>query len=367
LSPEDPEVKKDAHVNVTTQHEDNITVLLQQYSSWYRLQKAVAWILRFKVYMCHKYLPTKSTTRTISGPLTVQEIKQATKEIVILVQKKAFPDEYAALKIETGQTNKVKYLNKSLSTTSPLRKLNPMMHENVLRVGGRLERAQLSFDNKHPIILPSNHHVTTILIRSYHDIAGHCGPTHVLAELRQKYWIVKGHSAVRKVVGNCIDCKRRNARPGMQLMAPLPATRLIPSEPPFTRVGVDYFGPLTVKQGRSQVKRYGCVFTCFSIRAFHIEIAHTLESDSFICAYQRFDSRRGVPKEIFSDNGTNFKGAERELKEALQRWNQDKIHGRLRRDEVQWHFNPPEASHQGGVWERMIRSIRKILRALLQQ
>lgn len=141
---------------------------------------------------------------------------------------------YAALKIETNQNSKTKYLNKSLSNTSPLRKLNPMMQNNVLRVRGRLERAQLLFDSKYPIILPSNHHVTTILIRSYHDISGHCGPTHVLAELRQKYWIVKGHSAVRKVVGNCIDCKRRNARPDMQFMAPLPAARLIPSDPPFT-------------------------------------------------------------------------------------------------------------------------------------
>ena len=150
------------------------------------------------------------------------------------------------------------------------------------------------------------------------------------------------------------------------MMAPLPAARLIPSEPPFTRVGIDYFGPLNVKQGRSQVKRYGCVFTCLSIRAVHIEIAHTLDSDSFICAYQRFVARRGVPKEIFSD-GTNFKGAERELREALQRWNQEQINDRLRRDEVQWHFNPPEASHQGGVWECMIRSVRKVLRALLHE
>ena len=132
-------------------------------------------------------------------------------------------------------------------------------------------------------------------------------------------------------------------------------------------MGVDYFGPLLVKQGRSHVKRYGCLFTCFSVRAVHIEIDHSLEADSFICAYQRFVSRRGKPKEIFSDNGTNFKGAERELREALERWNQDKINDRLRQDEVQWHFNPPEASHQGGVWERMIRSVRKILRSLLSE
>ena len=99
----------------------------------------------------------------------------------------------------------------------------------------------------------------------------------------------------------------------------------------------------------------------------HIEVAHTLEADSFICAYQRFVSRRGKPKEIFSDNGTNFTGAERELREALVRLDQAKIYDSLRSNDVQWSFNPPEASHQGGIWERMIRSVRKILGALLKE
>ena len=100
-------------------------------------------------------------------------------------------------------------------------------------------------------------------------------------------------------------------------MAPLPSARVAPTDPPFTHVGVDYFGPLFVKQGRSQVKSYGCLFTCLTMRAVHIEVAHTLEADSFICAYQRFVSRRGKPKKK-SDNGTNFTGAERELREALE-------------------------------------------------
>ena len=143
--------------------------------------------------------------------------------------------------------------------------------------------------------------------------------------------------------------------------------RVAPSDPPFTYVGVYYFGPLFVKQGRSKVKRYGCLFTCLTMRAVDIEVAHTLEADSFICAYQRFVSRRGKPKEIYSDNGTNFTGAERELREALERSDQSKVYSRLRTDDVQWSFNPPEASHQGGVWEHIIRSVRKILGALLKE
>jgi len=374
LTGNDPEVKKEARVNVITQNE-TLTTLIPRYSSWYRLQKAVAWITRFKAYLCYKHHRSKSHTAPATGPLTVQELKNATKEIIVQVQRQSFPDEYALLESaelypenEPSQSKSFvsrKYLSKNLGASSVLRKLNPVLDDKVLRVGGRLERAPLTFEVKHPIIIPSKHHLSELIIRHYHVVEGHCGPTQVLSSTRQKFWIIRGHSAVRRVLGNCIDCKRRNASLGKQIMAPLPAARLTPSEPPFTRVGVDYFGPLLVKRGRSHEKRYGCLFTCFSIRAVHIEIAHTLESDSFICAYQRFVSRRGRPKEIFSDNGTNFKGAERELREALQRWNQDKISNRLHQDEVQWHFNPPEASHQGGVWERMIRSVRKILRALL--
>ena len=125
--------------------------------------------------------------------------------------------------------------------------------------------------------------------------------------------------------------------------------------------------PLFLRQGRLQVKRYGCLFTCRTMRTVHMEVAHILEADSFICAYQRFVSLRGKPKEIYSDNGTNFKGAWRELREALKRLDQTKIYNRLRSNDVQWSFNPPEASHQGGIWEGMIASVRRILGALLKE
>ena len=131
-------------------------------------------------------------------------------------------------------------------------------------------------------------------------------------------------------------------------------------------VGIDYFGPIHVKVKRSTVKRYGCVFTCLAIRAVHIEVAHDLSSDSFIQAFTRFVSRRGPPVEVFSDNGTNFKGAESDIKIALERWNQHLIHDQMCECGVTWHFNAPHASHTGGVWERMIRSIRSILRHLLK-
>ena len=150
-------------------------------------------------------------------------------------------------------------------------------------------------------------------------------------------------------------------------MADLPRSRVTPDQPPFTCVGIDYFGPFLVRQKRSLVKRYGAIFTCLALRAVHLEISHTLDTDSFILALRRFIARRGQVKEIRSDNGTNFTGAEKELRVMISSWNQAKIHDTLLQKGIKWVFNPPAASHQGGVWERLIRSTRKILGALTKE
>ena len=184
-------------------------------------------------------------------------------------------------------------------------------------------------------------------------LAQHVGANQVLAAVREHFWIVKGRSAVRRVLSRCIQCKKVQARKGRQQMAPLPKERLTPDKPPFTNTGVDYFGPFYVTRGRSTVKRYGCLFTCLTTRAIHIEVAHSMDISSFLCALQRFISRRGKPEILWSDNGTNFHGGNRELRESIAAWNQKKL--------IIWHFNPPTASHMGGVWERMIRSTRRIL------
>ena len=115
------------------------------------------------------------------------------------------------------------------------------------------------------------------------------------------------------------------------------------------------------------MKRYGCIFTCLTVRAVHIEVAQSLEADSFINAFQHFICRRGQPLELQSDNGTNFVGGYRELWEAVQAWINSKLQEFMRQKEVRWRFNPPAASHMGGVWEHQIRNIRKLLSVLMNQ
>ena len=171
--------------------------------------------------------------------------------------------------------------------------------------------------------------------------------------------VVAGHK--------CVSCRRQRAKVMQQKMADLPEDRLTPGEKPFSRVGMDFFGPIEVKRGRSMVKRYGVIFTCLAIRAVHIEIASSLDTDSCIDAIRRFIARRGSVKEIRSDNGTNLVGAEKELRREIEGWNQAKIEDSLLQRSIKWTFNPPGASHFGGIWERQIGTVRKLILALMKQ
>ncbi|KAL7880839.1 hypothetical protein SRHO_G00030930 [Serrasalmus rhombeus] len=189
----------------------------------------------------------------------------------------------------------------------------------------------------------------------------HAGRNHMLAQLTQRFWIPGANGTIRRFLSTCVTCKRLHGTAGKQLMADLPKCRVLPDDPPFTRVGVDYFGPFLVKRGRGQEKRYGVIFTCLAIRAVHLEVASSLDTDACLNAIRRFVARRGQVREMYCDNGTNFRSADIELKKSIKEWNTNKITKHLQRKDIQWHFNPPAGSHHGGSWERLIRSVRKVL------
>ena len=172
---------------------------------------------------------------------------------------------------------------------------------------------------------------------------------------------------MRRDLNACFSCSKQNQLPMTQKMADLPNERVASQEPPFTYVGGDCFGPFHVKRRRCLEKRYGVLSTFLTIRAVHVEIAHSLDTCSFINALRRFIAIRGVPQEIRYDNGTNFTIADKELRQAIEKWNQEMIKEFLQQKEILWVFNPPTASHMGGVWERMIRSVRKIFNAILKE
>ena len=320
--------------------------LISKQSSWNRLIRITAWILRF-VQCCQR----KSSDK---GCLTVIELQDAQNLLIQHVQKSAFQCEYNDL------------MHGKMS--SRLRSLHPVIIDGIICVGGRLSKAQTPMN---PVILPPDSHLSTLLVRHYHRISAHSGVDYTLSQLRSKYWILRARPLIKKIIkcpkNGCTLCKRYSSKLQHQLMADLPTPRVTPAQRPFTDVGIDYFGPILVQFKRGTAKRYGCIFTCMASRGVHIEIAHSLDTNSFLAAFQRFMARRGKPARVYSDNGTNFVAGSKELKERIREFNSSKIQDKLSQNEILWSFNPPAASHMGGVWERLIRSVRSILQRILKE
>ncbi|XP_071950072.1 uncharacterized protein [Antedon mediterranea] len=344
---EDPEVKTVNAVTVKLD-DDRINDLINRFSSWTKLIKVFAWILRWR-----RRVKNKGTN--INSFISVDEWKNAETVIFRYIQNQALHSEVNHL-----QTNQ------QVKKGSSLIKLDPIVMNGLMRVGGRLKRSEISDAAKHQIILPKNHHVTLLILRHYHAISGHSGVEHTLAAIRQRFWPIGGRVNLKSVVRRCVKCRKNTAPVMQQKMSDLPADR-VKSTPPFTNIGVDCFGPFYVRQGRSSVKRYGIIFTCLTVRAVHLELSSSLDTTSFINALRRFIARRGTPVEIRSDNGGNFVKGNKELKAAIELWNQDQIHQYLLQRHIVWKFNPPLASHFGGVWERCIRTVRKVLSGLIQE
>ena len=348
-SEEDPEVKK--AVSLATGASQSWSALeerLKYFSDWQRARKAVALCRRYVQKLKSKVAKGEQGVE-LAEPVSVQELSEAEAVILKSVQQETLPD---------------------ISPSSPLSKLDTFIgSDGVTRVGGRLKLSSLPDGSKHPALLPKTSHVTDLIIRHYHQKVQHQGRGITANEIRASgYWIVGASTAVASVISKCIKCRKLRGAVQEQRMAELPDDRVEPA-PPFSNCAVDYFGPLIIKEGRKELKRYGVLFTCMASRAIHIEVAATLETDSFISALRRFICRRGPIRQLRSDQGTNFVGARRELKEALDELNHVKIRSELQRHNCDWfvfNMNVPSASHMGGVWERQIRSVRNVLAALLQ-
>ena len=356
--PEGVELKRGNVCLVHIMEMNPLAPLFLRYSSWTKLLKAVAWLTRFKrFWMVMKSRHCKETLKI--GFIGLDEIRNAEIDVLRLVQLDSFPVELQRVSNTASGGRR--------SRGDHITKLNPTIINGLMCVGGRLSNSSLDAGAKHPVILPQRTHITNLIIRHYHILEGHAGVAHVLGAIRKRFWILRGPTAVKRFIGRCGFCRRQNATIGRQLMAPLPSVRVQPGWHAFFHVGLDYFGPIEVKRGRSMERRYGCILTCLQSRAVHIEVAHSLSTDSFLMLLIRFIGRRGSPQSIYSDNGANFVRANIELRSWIQGWDKNKIACKLLERGIQWHFNPPYASHRGGVWERLIRSIRRALTAVCNE
>ncbi|XP_054259795.1 uncharacterized protein LOC128984491 [Macrosteles quadrilineatus] len=327
--------------------------ILEKYSCFRKLVNVMAYILRF----IHNLQANDSRI----GRLTCQEISSAKLRIFKLIQNTSFKDYISALK-------------KGSQCSLKLARLSPYIDDSgIVRVGGRLKHSNLTQDAKHPVLLPKSHCAVKLLIMHYHLKHLHAGPQLLQSILSQEVWILSARSVIRSVIFKCQRCFRLKPVNKPPLMGDLPETRLKPVRP-FYHTGMDYSGHFDIKvhstRNAQRLKSYLCLFVCFATKAVHLEIVTDLSVDSFIAALKRFVSRRGLCAHLYSDCGTNYVGASKQLMKTFQNFmkesnTKDALNNFALDHSINFHFQPPAAPHQGGLWESAIKSSKYHLKRVI--
>ncbi|XP_065092079.1 uncharacterized protein LOC135712910 [Ochlerotatus camptorhynchus] len=340
-------------------YRDVIEDILHKYSSYTKLLRVTAWIIRFS-----ENCQLERAQRTV-GPLSVIEINAAKRLLIRYTQHQAYAAEISALE-----------KCKPLPDRSKLLPLSPFVESNLLRVGGRLARSNLEYTAKHPLIIPAESRLATIIFNHEHLRNHHLGATSLLSAVRETFWVPHGRKLARNTIWKCVPCHKNAPNRGMlqQIMGQLPETRVTPA-PPFFHCGVDYAGPITLVEKRTRgtptIKGYIAIFVCFATKAVHLEAVSKLSTKAFLAAMRRFVARRGHCGHMYSDNGTNFVGADNEMRYWYRKISSSDHNNRvadfLAMGGTQWHFNPPGSPHMGGLWEAAVKSAKHHLNIVTQK
>lgn len=352
----DPEIRPEVKTFLT-RSDQRATLDCQRFERFSKWTTLVCDMARL-VHIAHCY-HTKSSDTDCRGwhlcqkPLSAKDIAESELIIIRSVQQNVFSKEIKCI-----------YDKQDIPKNSPIANLNPFIDSHgMLRVGGHLNKAKLGEQEQNPLIIPGRHHLSTLLIRHYHERVKHQGRHFTEGAIRAAgLWILGAKRQITAMLHTCVQCRKLRGKHQQQQMSDLPADRLS-TEPPFTRVGLDVFGPWMVTArrthgGQANSKRWAVLFTCMSVHA--VEVIESMDASCFINALRRFLSIRGPVKSLRSNCGTNFTGACRELE-----INSKPIQDFLAEKGCTWIFNPPHSSHMGGSWERMIGITRRILDSML--
>ncbi|XP_049523124.1 uncharacterized protein LOC119452753 [Dermacentor silvarum] len=292
--PEDEQVSSELQTNVPVL----VSVIreplfsAERFSSWLRMARVTAWVKRF-VDNC------RSPTSHTEGSLTATEVQEAENIWFKQMQTDTYAKERAQL--EVGQ---------DLDKTSSIRDLHPFIDEKgVMRIRTRLQNAEVTYNEKTPVLLPSNHPVTRLVILQAHKTVLHGGVGDTLNELRARFWVPRVRQAVKRVLRKCVIC------------AP--------------------------------------------VRAIHLEHVVGLTTNAFLMAFKRFCARRGTPRIVYSDNATTFKKAARELASMHQLLRKEEVSQYCSTHGITWKFIAERAPWWGGFWERLVRIVKMCLRKSL--
>lgn len=346
-------------MNITANESND---LLFSFKTLEKLIKVTAYCLR--IFKVAKEKKNRNSFPVSDLILTVEERQNAIRFWIKNTQND-FQEELKLLTNNKMPKCKAKGKNRLIN-------LNPFVDNNdIIRVGGRLKNANLSYPQKYPPIIPSNSHLAKLIIDNSHEYTLHGGTKLTLAHLRRRYWILNGRNAVRYRIKSCLECTIANPETMAQLMADLPKPRVNQSDC-FVHCGLDFAGPIEIRASKLRkapiIKCYICLFVCLSTKAIHLECVSDLTTASFLAAIRRLISTRGMMTDIYCDNGTNFVGAKNELPRLLED-SYDKqtiiIKNELLKDEITFHFSPPRSPTFGGIWERNVRSVKHHLKRIV--
>ncbi|XP_055714302.1 uncharacterized protein LOC129808548 [Phlebotomus papatasi] len=315
--------------------------------------KIIRYVALWKRYI-HNLQAKKKQTDPITGSLTPVVLETAACTVLRHVQQQMFTEDCDALerKVETSEKSR-------------LFRLNPFLDSNgLVRVGGRIRRAHIQYDQKHPILLPQNHHITKLIAEEAHQETLRGETQLMLAHIRQKVWPIRGIDLCKRTVKKCVTCFRVKPKPTEHYMSDYHSAR-VNAVHPFYQTGIDYCGPVYIKtpvRSRVVLKMYIALFTCLATRAIHLELVTDLTTQAFIAAMKRFMARRGKPNEILCDNATTFVGPDREIRQVSELMSSEEHQTRVidsaSREGITFKFIPPRSPHFGGAWESLIKRVK---------
>ena len=282
-----------AMVLVTNKDRDTVNLEalfdIQRYSTKLKLLRITGWVLKFISLI--KYTGGQPRQRGLDA----NHLREAELIWLKSIQRHAFPAEYKKL-----LSSKYVVYNSQLIL---------FLDNGIIRCRGRINNADLLANAKNPVLLPEKHQFSRLLIQEKHQLVHHNGVRDTLAATRQDYWILKGRKIVKNVIRHCVVCRRYEGKSySTPLIPDLPIER-VSTNPPFSNIGVDFAGPLYIRDNQSSdntCKIYICLFTCASTRALHLEIVRDLSASTFLRAFRRFCGRRGVPTNVMLDNAKTF-------------------------------------------------------------
>ncbi|CAK5033658.1 unnamed protein product [Meloidogyne enterolobii] len=302
-------------------------------SSWVKSRRIMFYILRFiNVILGIKGAPTiglKSVSK--NGPPTASDITLAEKYLIKWEQNEC-----------SEELLKYKHI---------------IDKDKIIRLQTRMINSQSPEGLIHPILLPKNSVVGKLVITHIHKGLCHAGVDWTLTEYLNQYWQPKARQTVRRVISDCMACRKMNSyKYALPEMPPLPSDR-VQQRRPFQSIGIDYAGPTLTKVNGALVKCWLVLITCLTTRAVYIEPTLDLTAASFINVFRRFISRRGKPERVLTDNGRNLVLAEKAISAALAPLLAD--------SKIEWKFIPALSPWAGGIYERLIGLAKTCFRRTL--